>query len=147
MLFRSLTILFPHAPNLQLPQITNPFFIISIGTPGASHTTDKAVARLHIGETTQSQDKQWTITLNKAAEATVLLVTKDSGSFLIWPTAILLILSLCVTFYFPQRRLWLRISGQHIAIGAIPEHFINIRPDLLAIARAAQTTTGTDDSP
>jgi cytochrome c biogenesis protein len=135
----TLTVLFPHAPNLQLPQVTNPFFIVSIGTPGASPTTDKAVARLHVGETTQSVDKQWTITLNSASEATVLLVTKDSGSFLVWPTAIMLILSLCVTFYFPQRRLWLRISGQHIAIGAIPEHFINIRPDLLAIARAAQT--------
>lgn len=135
----TLTILFPHAPSLQLPLVTNPFFIVSIGTPGASPTTDKVVARLHIGETTHSSDKQWTVTLNNASEATVLLVTKDSGSFLVWPTAIILILSLCVAFYFPQRRLWLRISGQHIAIGAIPEHFINIRPDLLAIAKAAQS--------
>ncbi len=134
----TLTVLFPHTPALQLPQVSGPFFIVSIGTPGASPTTDKAVARLHIGETTHSLDNQWTITLNNASEATVLLVTKDSGSFLIWPTAIILILSLCATFYFPQRRLWLRISGQRIAIGAIPEHFINIRPDLLAIARAAQ---------
>jgi hypothetical protein len=143
----TLTVFFPHVPNLQLPQITNPFFLVSIGTPGASLSTDKAFARLHIGETTQSVDKQWTIALNSASEATVLLVTKDSGSFLVWPTAIMLILSLCVTFYFPQRRLWLRISGEHIAIGAIPEHFINIRPDLLAIARAAQTATRPDDSP
>ncbi|HEY6539806.1 MAG TPA: cytochrome c biogenesis protein ResB [Ktedonobacteraceae bacterium] len=137
----TLTILFPHTPSLQLPLVTDPFFIVSIGAPGASPTTDKAVARLHIGETTHSLDKQWTITLNNASEATVLLVTKDSGSFLIWPTAIILILSLCATFYFPQRRLWLRISGQRIAIGAIPEHFINIRTDLLAIARAARTST------
>ena len=137
----TLTILFPHTPSLQLPLVTNPFFIVSIGTPGASPTTDQVVARLHIGETTHSGDKQWTVTLNNASEATVLLVTKDSGSFLIWPTAIILILSLCVAFYFPQRRLWLRISGQHIAIGAIPEHFINIRPDLLAIAKAAQAAT------
>ena len=133
----TLTILFPHTPGRQLAQISDPFFIISIGTPGASPTTDKAVARLHVGETARSFDNQWTIKLDNAAEATVLLVTKDSGSFLIWPTAIILILSLCVTFYFPQRRLWLRISGQRIAIAAIPEHFINIRPDLLAIARAA----------
>jgi cytochrome c biogenesis protein len=134
----TLTVLFPHTPARQLPQVSDPFFIISVGTPGASPTTDKAVARLHIGETTHSLDKEWTITLNSASAATVLLVTKDSGSFLIWPTAIILILSLCLTFYFPQRRLWLRISGHRIAIAAIPEHFINIRPDLLAIARAAR---------
>src|SRR5579859_4248846 len=142
----TLTILFPHTPALQLPLISSPFFIVSIGAPGAPPTADEAVARLHIGETTHSLDKQWTITLNNASEATVLLVTKDSGSFLIWPTAIILILSLCATFYFPQRRLWLRISGQHIAIAAIPEHFINIRPDLLAIARAAGTSTRPADS-
>ena len=137
----TLTILFPHTPALQLPQIAHPFFIISIGAPGASPATDKAIARLHTGETTHTLDKQWTITLNNAAEATVLLVTKDSGSLLIWPTALILILSLCLTFYFPQRRLWLRVSGQHIAIAAIPEHFTNVRPDLLAIARAAHLPT------
>jgi cytochrome c biogenesis protein len=132
----TLNILFPHTPALQLPQIAHPFFIVSIGAPGASPASDKAIARLQVGETTHTLDKQWTITLNNAAEATVLLVTKDSGSPLIWPTAIILIFSLCITFYFPQRRFWLRISGQDIAMAAIPEHFTNIRSDLLAIARA-----------
>jgi hypothetical protein len=81
------------------------------------------------------------LTVETVAEATVLLVTRDTGSLLIWPTAIILILSLCLTFYFPQRRLWLRISGQHIALASIPEHFTNIRPDLLAISRAAHSST------
>jgi cytochrome c biogenesis protein len=143
----TLTILFPHAPNLQLQQIAHPFFIISIGTPGAPPATDKAIARLHIGETTHTLDKQWTITLNNAAEATVLLVTRDTGSLIIWPTTIILILSLCLTFYFPQRRLWLRISGQHIAMASIPEHFTNIRPDLLAIARAANSSAYPSPTP
>ncbi len=134
----TLTVLFPHVPGLQLPQIAHPFFIVSIGTPGASPTTDKIVDRLQVGETVHTVDKQWSITLNNAAEATVLLVTKDSGSSLIWPTAVILILSLCVTFYFPQRRIWLRISGDHIILAAIPEHFTNIRTDLLAIVRTAQ---------
>src|SRR6202011_1467509 len=93
----TLAILFPHTPALHLPQITDPFFIVSIGTPGAPPASDKVVARLHIGETAHSLDKQWTISLNNASEATVLLVTKDSGSFFIWPTAIVLILSLCAT--------------------------------------------------
>ncbi len=59
--------------------------------------------RLHVGESGSSVDKQWRVTVNSAKEATVLLVTKDSGSLLVWPTAVLLILSLCLTFYFPQR--------------------------------------------
>jgi len=137
----TLTVLFPHAPSLQLPQVAHPFFIISIGTAGAPATTDKAVARLQVGQTGHSFDNQWAITVNNATEATVLLVTRDSGSPLIWPTSIILILSLCVTFYFPQRRLWLRIQGQHIHVAALPEHFTNIRADLLALARHATSST------
>jgi cytochrome c biogenesis protein len=137
----TLTVLFPHAPSLQLPQVAHPFFIISIGTVGAPATTNKAVARLQVGQTGHSFDNQWAITVNNAAEATVLLVTKDSGSPLIWPTSIILILSLCITFYFPQRRLWLRIQGQHIHVAALPEHFTNIRADLLALARHVTSST------
>jgi len=130
-------ILFPHPPSQQLAQIPHPLFLISIGTPGTPANQDKAVVRLAKGESGQSVDKQWTITVNNAQQATVLLVTKDSGSQLVWPTAILLILSLCATFYFPQRRIWVRIQDTHVNMAALREHFTNIRTDLLALARTA----------
>jgi len=120
--------------------VQHPFFLVSIGTPGSPPNQDKAVVRLQVGHSGQSVDKQWTITVNNAQEATVLLVTKDSGSFLVWPTAVLLILSLCITFYFPQRRIWIRIEGEHIQMAALREHFTNIRTDLLGISRQAAQT-------
>jgi cytochrome c biogenesis protein len=133
----TMSVLFPHTAGLQLAEVANPFFLITLGTPGASPGQDKVLVRLHAGESGQSVDKRWTVTVNSAREATVLLVTKDSGSPLVWPTAVLLILSLCITFYFPQRRIWIRIKHDHVQMAALREHFINIRTDLLSIARQA----------
>jgi len=55
----------------------------------------------------------------------------------VWPTAVILILSLCVTFYFPQKRIWIRVKDQRVQMAALREHFTNIRTDLLAISRNA----------
>ena len=54
---------------------------------------------------------------------------------LVWPTAILLILSLCITFYFPQKRLWIRVKGQRVELAALREHFTNIRIEMLTATR------------
>jgi cytochrome c biogenesis protein len=134
-----MSILFPHDPSLQLAQVHNPLMLVTIGSPGVSASQDKAVLPLRPGQSGQSKDKQWTITLNSAGEATVLLVTKDAGAMFIWPIAVILILSLCITFYFPQRRIWIRIEDDSVQIAALREHFTNIRTDLLGISREANT--------
>ena len=131
----TLGVFYIHQPSVQLPQQQHPTLLITVGAPNTSPTQDKAIVRLQQGQSSQSFDKKWTITLNSASEATVLLVTKDSGSVLVWPTAVLLILSLCITFYFPQKRIWIRVQGQHVHLAALREHFTNIRTELLAITR------------
>jgi cytochrome c biogenesis protein len=128
-------VFFIHNPSVQLAQVQHPSILITIGAPGAPTTQDKAIVRLLPGQSGQSFDKQLTIRLNSASEATVLLVTKDAGSMLIWPTAVILILSLCISFYFPQKRIWIRIEDQRVQMAALREHFTKIRTDLLAITR------------
>jgi cytochrome c biogenesis protein len=130
-------VFFIHSPSVQLAQVQHPSILITVGTPNTPATQDKAVVRLQAGQSGQSFDKQWTVRLNNASEATVLLVTKDAGSMLVWPTAIILILSLCVTFYFPQKRIWIRIEGERVQLAALREHFTNIRTDMLAVARTS----------
>ncbi len=58
---------------------------------------------------------------------------------MIWPAAVFLILSLCVTFYFPQRRIWIKIVRQRVQLAALREHFVNIRTDLLALEKASRS--------
>jgi cytochrome c biogenesis protein len=137
----TMSVLFPHLTSLQLGQVKNPVFLVSIGVPGTSQEQLKFLQRLAVGQTRQSLDKQLTVTVNSASEATVLLVTKDAGGPLVWPTSIFLILSLCVTFYFPQRRIWLRIEGERVQAAALREHFTNIRSDLLGLERDAKQSS------
>lgn len=131
----TLSVLFRHLPSTQLAEVQNPVMLISVGVPGSTLNQEKVLVNLQPGKSSQSFDKQWKVKLNSASEATVLLVTKDSGSILVWPTAVILILSLCVTFYFPQRRIWLRIEGKRVQMAALREHFTNIRTDLLGVTR------------
>jgi cytochrome c biogenesis protein len=132
-------VFFIHSPSVQLAQVQHPSILITVGAPNAPATQDKALVRLQPGQSGQSLDidNQWTIRLNSASEATVLLVTKDTGSMLIWPAAIILILSLCITFYFPQKRVWMRIEGQRVQMASLREHFTNIRTDMLAVTRSS----------
>jgi len=128
-------VFFIHNPSVQLAKVQHPSILITVGAPDTPTTQDKAIVRLLPGQSGQSFDKQLTIRLNSASEATVLLVTKDAGSTLIWPTAVILILSLCISFYFPQKRIWIRIEDQRVQMAALREHFTKIRTDLLAITR------------
>nr|BBH93531.1 cytochrome c biogenesis protein ResB [Thermogemmatispora argillosa] len=131
-------VFFIHADGLHLSQIAHPVLLITIGTPGTSNNEDKALLRLAPGQSGKSVDGQWTIKLDAASDATVLLVTRDAGAPLVWPIAVVLVLSLCITFYFPQRRIWLRIRGDQVEMAALREHFTNIRTDLLGVAREAR---------
>jgi cytochrome c biogenesis protein len=128
-------VFFIHSPLVQPAQVQHPSLLITVGAPNTPATQDKAVVRLQAGQSGQSVDKLWTIRLNSASEATVLLVTKDTGSMFVWPTAIILILSLCVTFYFPQKRIWIRVEGQQVQLAALREHFTSIRTEMLAVVR------------
>lgn len=132
----TLSIFFPHAPNLQLAQIKQPMMIVALDEAGQSVQKNNTL-RLAPGQS-GTANQNWKVTLNSASEATVLLVTKDTGSALIWPTAVILILSLCATFYFPQRRIWIKIAGQKVQLAALREHFVNIRIDLLALEKASR---------
>lgn len=136
----TLGVFFIHRTDLQMAQMTQasqPTILLTVGEPNANIQQGNAL-RLQAGQSgTVSQG--WKVTLNSASESTVLLVTKDSGSTLIWPSAVLLILSLCITFYLPQRRIWLKIRRKRVQMAALREHFVNIRIDLLALEKASRS--------
>lgn len=78
----------------------------------------------------------WSMQINDVRRGTVLLVTKDAGSPLLWPILALLVLSVWVTFSFPPRRFWLRIAGSQVQMAALKEHTVNHQRDLDAFAQA-----------
>ncbi len=78
----------------------------------------------------------WWMQITALRRGTVLLVTKDAGSPLLWPVLALLVLSLYATFGFPPRRFWVQIQGDQVRMAALKEHTINLQRDLDTFARA-----------
>lgn len=134
----TLSVYFPHKPDVQLAQIKQPTIFLVIDEPGQGVQTGNT-QKMVVGQSV-TVNQNWKMTLDSTSEATILLVTKDSGSMLIWPASVILILSLYITFYFPQRRIWLRIARQRVQCAALREHFVNIRTDLLALEKASRNT-------
>jgi cytochrome c biogenesis protein len=135
-----LSVYFIHTAKIQMDQISHPSVILTIGKASADIQNIQKGDLLNLQAGQSSTVPQgWKVTLDSASDATVLLVTKDTGSLLIWPTAIILILSLCLTFYFPQRRIWIRIVRQRVQLASLREHFVNLRIDLLALEKASRS--------
>lgn len=78
----------------------------------------------------------WWLQVNDLRRGTVLLITKDSGTPLLWPSLTLLILSVSITFLFPMRRIWARVEGDQVRMAALQEHKVNMQRDLDDAVRA-----------
>lgn len=80
-------------------------------------------------------DNGWWLQVNTIKRGTVLLITKDAGSDLIWPMFMLLILSISITFLLPPQRLWARIQGNQVEMAALQDHKLNMQRQLDSFAR------------
>ncbi len=115
---------------------TAPLIDLSQGTLSCK----QVLAAVSLGDTSAAKLNGWTLTVKLVKRGTVLLVTKDSGSPLIWPISFLMILALCITFYFPHRRVWIRFRDGHVQFAGLKEHFINVQRDfdMLALQLTSQ---------
>jgi cytochrome c biogenesis protein len=56
---------------------------------------------------------------------TGMVVKNDPGQPVIWLAFALLITGLAVTFYFPRRRAWARIDGDHIGLAFVADRYVD----------------------
>jgi cytochrome c biogenesis protein len=72
-------------------------------------------------------------TFVRERQYTGLIVARDPGVPLVWGGALLLVLGVCLVFYFPSRRAWALIrrrpDGSAIAVGAIVHHDVGFESD------------------
>jgi cytochrome c biogenesis protein len=95
----------------------------------------QAIAALQLGDQGAVKTNVWILTVKLVKRGSVLLVTKDAGSPLIWPISFLMILALCITFYFPHRRVWVRYRSGHVQFAGLKEHFLNVQREFDLLAR------------
>lgn len=78
------------------------------GTPTIETGVPMALAR---GETGTSPSVDFSVTLGRFADYTLLIAKNDPGQGIVWAAFGFLIVGLSITFYLPRRRIWARLAA------------------------------------
>lgn len=76
------------------------------------------------------------VTYKTLKQFTGLRVVKDPGVPIVWLACTLLVVGICVTLYFPRRRIWGRITGQEIVMAGTADRTVNFRPEFDKLVEA-----------
>ena len=66
----------------------------------------------------------YSVTWKAAAAYTGMVIKRDPGQGLIWIAYLSLITGLILTFYFPRRRIWARLHGDHLEMAFIADRYV-----------------------
>jgi cytochrome c biogenesis protein ResB len=81
---------------------------------------------LDLGATSEpTTSAGYSVTWKAAAAYTGMVIKKDPGQNLIWIAYLSLITGLVLTFYFPRRRLWARLHGDHLEMAFIGDRYVD----------------------
>lgn len=73
------------------------------------------------------------VTFAREHQFTGLIVARDPGVLIVWGGALLLVVGVCLVFFFPSRRIWARIvpapAGAEVRVGATSRHDATFGPD------------------
>lgn len=101
--------------------------LIGVGAPNdAGEAAVVFLARLGVGDSTAPEDTAgYRITWRKADSFTGMVVKDDPGQGLIWVAYVSLILGLLLSFYFPRRRVWARISDGRVEVAMLADRYVD----------------------
>ncbi len=95
-------------------------------TPGPDQSGIVFIRALGLGATSEPYTTGgYTITWKSAAAYTGMVIKRDPGVGLIWVAYLSLISGLVLTFYFPRRRLWARLHGDHLELAFIGDRYVS----------------------
>jgi cytochrome c biogenesis protein len=80
---------------------------------------------LGLGDTTEpGTSGGFAVTWKAAAAYTGMVIKRDPGQGLIWVAYLSLITGLVLTFYFPRRRVWARLHGDHLEMAFLGDRYV-----------------------
>ena len=111
------------------------------GTADAQGSNIAFIRVMNVGETTDPLTTGgYSVTWSAASAYTGMVIKRDPGQGLIWIAYLSLISGLVLTFYFPRRRVWARISDGKLQLAMLADRYVNAEREfdqLLEIACAA----------
>lgn len=75
----------------------------------------------------------YSVTWKAATAYTGMVIKRDPGAGLIWIAYLSLITGLVLTFYFPRRRLWARLHGDHLEMAFLADRYVDAEREFGAL--------------
>ena len=92
------------------------------------------IRALGLGATTDPQvTAGYTIGWKAATAYTGMVIKRDPGQGMIWIAYLSLIAGLVLTFYFPRRRLWARLHGDHLELAFLGDRYVSSEQEFGAL--------------
>ena len=67
----------------------------------------------------------YTVGWKSAGAYTGMVIKRDPGQWFIWIAYASLIIGLTLSFYFPRRRIWARLHGDHLELAMLAERYVD----------------------
>jgi cytochrome c biogenesis protein len=84
----------------------------------------------------------YAITWDRAGAWTGMVIKNDPGAPVIWMAFGFLILGLCLTFYLPRRRAWVRIADDGVRVAFLADRYVDTERELRGVVDELRLRAG-----
>src|SRR4029078_1349259 len=113
------------------------------GAGGQGDGTDLFRVVVGLGGTVApSAEGGYALTWDRAGAWTGMVIKNDPGAPVIWIAFLALITGLCLTFYFPRRRAWVRFDGAALRVPALAARYVDPDRELRGVVEELRVRAG-----
>ncbi len=107
---------------------------ISATTAQPGGTNIEFINGLSLGQTSNPADTGgFAVTWQQASAYTGMVIKRDPGQGMIWLAYLCLISGLILSFYFPRRRVWARLSAGRLELALVADRYANTEREFDAL--------------
>jgi len=111
--------------------------------PAARSTQTVFLQSLAVGQTSDpSVTGGYTVRWDNVSAFSGLVIRRDPGEMLVWIAFLLMVGGLILTFYFPRRRIWVRLLPGRAQVAMLANRYVDVPRELRGLMRDLQAAAG-----
>jgi cytochrome c biogenesis protein len=123
--------------GVGIPEVTDD------GGPGQVEGTDLYRVVVGLGGTVDpTATDGYSITWDRSGAWTGMVIKNDPGATVIWVAFLFLITGLVLSFYFPRRRVWVRVEGDELRVAVLADRYVDTERELRALVEELRIRAG-----
>ncbi len=116
------------APRLTLQGLT--------ADPSGGNTQTVFLQSLAVGQTSDpAVTGGYSVRWDSTTAFSGLVIRKDPGEMFVWIAFILMVAGLVLTFYFPRRRIWIRLLPDRAQVAMLADRYVDVPRELRGLLR------------